>query len=398
MLKDLVKPHESRILLLVADGLGGAPDASGKTEMETARRANLDGLAAESSLGLTDPIETGVTPGSVPAHLALFGYDPRECQVGRGAVEALGLDLKLLREDLCIRANFCTLDPATGLVVDRRAGRIPTAKCQELVARIQPAVTPIEGIEVLVHPGKDYRFVVVLRGKGISTRIIESDPEREGLPPRPITPLAWRAEKTSRVVNEFLNRAIGLIQDEMQANHILLRGYAKPPDLEPINDRYWIKSACIAAYPAYMGLARILGMAILDNDGTWQGELDALERNLDDYDFFFVHLKELDKTGEDGNFAGKVEYLEKLDSLVPRIRKLGFDVIVFTGDHSTPAILRGHSWHPNPFLLWSPWVRREGKTEFTERGCARGQLGRIPALEVMPLVLANARKLAKFGA
>lgn len=398
MLKDLIKPNESKILLLVADGLGGMPNESGRTEMEAAPRAHLDELASKSSLGLTDPIATGVTPGSVPAHLALFGYDPHEFRVGRGAVEARGLDIKLIREDLCIRANFCTVDRATGVVTDRRAGRIPTAKNEELVARIRPAVAEIDGIEVLVHSGMEYRFVVVLRGKGLSTRISESDPEKEGFRPRPITALAWRAEKTSEVINGFLKRAADLIKDEEKANYILLRGYSKPPDLEPMNDRYWVKAACVAAYPAYKGLARILGMAVLDNDGTWEGELNAVEQNLDRYDFFFMHLKELDKLGEDGKFAEKVEQLGRLDALVPRITRMGFDVIVITGDHSTPAVLKAHSWHPNPFLLWSPWVRREGKTEFTERGCARGQLGRMPALEVMPLILANARKLAKFGA
>ncbi len=398
MLKDLIRPHAGRILLVVADGLGGAPNGDGVTEMEMARRTHLDELASKSSLGLTDPIETGVTPGSVPAHLALFGYDPHEFWVGRGAVEARGLDLKLMREDLCIRANFCTIDRKTGIVTDRRAGRIPTAKNEELVARIQSAMRKIDGIEVMVHSGMDYRFVVVLRGTGLSTKLGESDPEKEGLRPRPITALTWRAERTSEVINEFLKKATELIKDEEKANYILLRGYAKPPDLEPINDRYWVRAACVAVYPAYKGLARILGMDVLDCGDTWESELNAVEQNLDRYDFFFLHLKELDKLGEDGNFARKVEQLGKLDSLVPRITKMGFDVIVITGDHSTPAVLKAHSWHPNPFLLWSPWVRREGKAEFTERGCARGQLGRMSALEVMPLVLANARKLAKFGA
>jgi 2,3-bisphosphoglycerate-independent phosphoglycerate mutase len=398
VVKNLIEPNDRRILLLVADGLGGLPDASGRTEMETARTPNLDELAKVSSLGLVDPIGSGITPGSGPAHLALFGYDPIEHQVGRGVLEALGSGLRVTDHDLCVRANFCTLDPASGMVTDRRAGRIPTAKNQELVARIVERVKRIEDVEVTLRSGKEHRFVVVFRGEGLSDKLSESDPQHENRAPKPVKALAPAAGKTSRIVGEFIRMAAEVLKPEPAANYLLMRGFSMIPGIEAMSERYGLKAACVAVYPMYRGLAQLVGMEILETGETWESELETVRKRMDEYDFFFVHLKELDKMGEDSNFAGKVQYLEKLDALVPRIRTLGFDVLVITGDHSTPAVLGTHSWHPNPLLLWSPYVRPEGSPGFSERTCARGQLGRMRATEVMPLVLANALKFKKFGA
>lgn len=396
--KNLVEPNDKRILLLVADGLGGLPNETGKTEMETARMPNLDELARVSSLGLTDPVGSGITPGSGPAHLGLFGYDPVEHAVGRGVLEALGSGLHVTEHDLCIRANFCTLDPQTGKVTDRRAGRIPTTRNQELVARIVERVKRIEDTEVVVRSGKEHRFVVVFQGEGLSDKLSESDPQHEGRAPEPVRALVPAAEKTSRIVNEFIRIVAGLLKPEPAANYFLMRGFSMIPKIEPMAQRYGLKAACVAVYPMYRGLAQLVGMKVLETGETWESELETVEKLRVKYDFFFVHLKELDKMGEDSNFAGKVQYLEKLDALAPRIRGMDFDVLVITGDHSTPAVLGTHSWHPNPFLLWSPYVRREGAHGFSERNCARGQLGRMRATEVMPLLLANALKLKKFGA
>lgn len=398
IIKSVVERNDKRILMIVADGLGGAPNETGKTELETARKPNLDQLAAESSLGMTAPIGPGITPGSGPAHLALFGYDPIAHEVGRGVLEALGIGFEITDKDLCVRANFCTLDRKSGRVADRRAGRIPTAENQELVARIGRQVKRIEDVEVIVRSGREHRFVLVFRGEGLSDRLTESDPQKDGREPTPIQPLATGAEKSSRVVNRFLEQAAKVLEPEPAANYFLLRGFSLAPKIVPLQERYGLNPACIAAYPMYRGLAQLVGMRILAAGDTWESEIAALEQHAAEHDFIFLHFKELDKMGEDGNFAGKVQYLEKLDALVPRIRRLGFDVLVVTGDHSTPAILKGHSWHPNPLLLWSPYVRTEGVTEFTEWACARGALGRMPATEVMPLVLANALKLKKFGA
>ena len=398
VLKGLVEPNDKRILMLVADGLGGLPDESGKTEMESARTPNLDELARVSSLGLVDPIGSGITPGSGPAHFALFGYDPVEHAVGRGVLEALGSGLRVTDRDLCVRANFCSLDASTGKVVDRRAGRIPTAKNLELVARIAAKVKCIEDVEVILRSGKEHRFVVVFRGPGLAQELSETDPQKDGKAPLAVRGLAPEAAKSERVVDEFLRSASALLKSEPVANYFLMRGFSMIPRIEPMAERYGLKAACVAVYPMYRGLAQLVGMDILETGETWESELGTVQKHMGEYDFFFVHLKELDKMGEDANFAGKVQYLEKLDALLPRIRSMGFDVLVITGDHSTPAVLGTHSWHPNPFLLWSPYVRQEGASGFSERTCSRGQLGRMRATEVMPLVLANALKLRKFGA
>jgi 2,3-bisphosphoglycerate-independent phosphoglycerate mutase len=402
-LKPLLHKNERRILLIVADGLGGAPGPKGLTELEQAKTPNLNRLACVSSLGLTDPIGTGITPGSGPAHFALFGYNPIEPLVGRGVLEALGCGMEVRPADVCIRANFCTFDYKSGRVTDRRAGRLPTRDNQRLVARIQGRVSEIDGVRVMLKTSRDYRFAVVLRGKGLRENVTESDPQENNLPPAPIEPMAGHsrvAARTASIVRKFLARASDVIRSDLPANYILLRGFSRKPLFEPFAHRYGLRAACVANYPAYRGVARLLGMDVLpvEDDAAGPDKLAAVRRRWQDYAFFFVHLKQLDKLGEDGDFAAKVREIRELDRLIPTVLKLEPDVFALTGDHSTPSILEKHSWHPNPFLLWSPYVRQEGKARFTERDCARGQLGRMPAREVMPLLLANAGKLKKFGA
>jgi len=395
-LTDLLVPNDTKILLIVVDGLGGLP-RDGKTELETAKTPNLDALAAKSSLGLTTPVDIGITPGSGPAHLALFGYDPLEYEIGRGVLEALGIDYPLKRGDVAARGNFASAKD--GVVVDRRAGRISTEENARLCKRLSDAIDQIEDVKVHIRPAKGHRFVVVFEGEGLSHELTESDPLKDGKPHAVIKPLAKDAGKTARIVNRFVLQAQEVLESEKRANTLLLRGFASLPDLVPFPERYGVQTAAIATYPMYRGLARLVGMQLLDTGSSWDEELATLEENLKRFDFFFLHFKEADAAGEDGDFDLKVELIERFDAMLPRILKLGFDVVTVTGDHSTPALLASHSWHPNPFLLYAPQTAiTEGEPGFSERRCARGMLGHLYSLEVMPLLLAHARRLKKFGA
>jgi 2,3-bisphosphoglycerate-independent phosphoglycerate mutase len=394
-LKPLLVKNDERILLVVADGLGGLPKDD-RTELEAAQTPNLDRLAAQSSLGLTEPVAPGITPGSGPAHLALFGYDPLSHEVGRGVLEALGVGLVLTPEDLCIRANFASIKD--GVIVDRRAGRIPTEENRRLCSRLQEEISDIEGVKIIIKPSKEHRFVVVFKGYGLSDRLPDTDPQHEGAPPVAVEPLAPEAERSARVTREFLNRATDLLKAETQANYILLRGFSHYPSFEPISERYGLKAACIASYPMYRGIARLVGMEVLETGNSWDDELETLSQTQDQFDFFYLHFKETDMRGEDGDFAGKVRLIEALDQRLPQILALNFSVLAITSDHSTPALLRAHSWHPNPFLLHSRYCRVEGVEGFSERRCQQGVLGQFPATQVMPLLLAHARRLKKYGA
>ncbi len=395
-LNDLIVPSKAKILLIVVDGLGGL-ERNGKTELETAKTPNLDALAAESSLGLTTPVDAGVTPGSGPAHLALFGYDPLEYEIGRGVLEALGVDYPLKRGDVAARANFATMK--NGVITDRRAGRIATEENERLCRKLSERIDQIEDVRIQIRPGKSHRFVVVFDGGGLSHELTESDPQKEGFPPAIIRPLAEDAGKTARIVNRFVLQAQEILSSEKEANTLLLRGFASLPDLIPFPEQYGLKAAAIATYPMYRGLARLVGMQVLDTGSGWEEELVTLETNYDSFDFFYLHFKEIDAAGEDGNFERKVELIEEFDKLVPRILGEGFGVVAITSDHSTPAVLSGHSWHPNPFLLYAPGTARMERVEgFSERICSRGLLGHMNSLDAMPLLMAHAKRLKKYGA
>lgn len=393
----LVIEGQSRILLVVVDGLGGAAD-SGKTELEVAALPNLDRLAARSSLGLVIPVETGITPGSGPAHLALFGYDPVEHQVGRGVLEAMGVGLEVRPTDLCCRANFAIID-AEGRIVDRRAGRLPTEESAELCRLLQERLDKVGDVEVIIRPGIEHRFVVLFRGEGLEDGLTESDPQHEGLAPLEVESTRPQAEKAARVVNDFLARAGEVLSGDKRANWVLLRGLARPPSIQAFPERYRLKAACVAAYPMYRGLGRLVGMDVLDAGDSWDGEMAAVKRSKQAYDFFYLHFKEADKAGEDGDFDAKVEVLERFDEeIVPQVIRNGFDVVCITGDHSTPALLRAHSWHPVPVLVWSRFTRPHLGSSFTEQSCASGSLGTFHSRHLMTLLLAHGQRLRKFGA
>jgi len=395
-LRTLAIPASTKMILFVIDGLGGLPrDEGGLTELEAARTPNLDALAVRSLCGLIQHVGPGITPGSGPGHLGLFGYDPIRYQIGRGVLEALGIGLELKPQDVAARGNFCTVD-REGRIIDRRAGRISTGECRRL-SHLLSTIT-LEGALLKVEPVKEHRFVAVFTGADLSDAIGETDPQCLGVPPLPASPLGPEAERTAKIVNEFVEKAGALLKDQGPANMVLLRGFAKLPTLPTLPDLFGFKACAIAAYPMYRGLAKLVGM----ETPYLEGDLGALIRELADrydrYDFFFLHFKKADAAGEDGDFDAKVAALEEVDRHLPSLLELDPDVLVVTGDHSTPSVLRGHSWHPVPVLLSSRWCRPDGVREFTERGCAAGALGRIRATELLPLILANALRLKKFGA
>lgn len=396
VLRTLAVQTDSKLVMVVIDGLGGLP-VKGKTELEAAKVPNLDLLASKSICGLIDPISYGITPGSGPSHLALFGYDPFQFEIGRGVMEALGVGLKMTRNDLAARANFATIDEE-GRIVDRRAGRIPTEKNQEICRILQEQIREIDGIQVFVYPGKEHRFVIMFRGEGLAQELTDGDPQKDGLPAKKVEALSETAQKTADMVKRYIERAMEILRPLHPANTILLRGFSKIPDIPTLSDRFKLRSAAIATYPMYRGLATLVGMEILEAGETLKDEVEALKRSYPDHDFFYIHFKKTDSSGEDGDFRRKVKALEEIDRVIPAILKQKPDVLVVTGDHSTPSLLKAHSWHPNPVLLYSKYTRPDQIRRFTERNCQRGQLGRFPAKRVLPLMLANGLKLKKFGA
>ena len=383
--------------MLVMDGLGGLPlDLGGKTELETANTPNMDRLAAEGMLGEHLPIGYGITPGSGPAHFGLFGYDPVAVEVGRGVLEAFGVGMLVRKGEVAARGNFCTVD-GNGVLTDRRAGRLPTAASRELIARLRSI--RLDGAECFLEPVKEHRFAFVLRGAGLSDALSDSDPQQVGVPPLPVRPLAPGAERAAALVNEFIAAAAGRLADAQPANGIMLRGFARFPAMPQFTARYGLHAAAIAVNGMYRGVARLVGMTVLDAPGgTVADEFAALERHWPDLDFFYVHVKGTDTAGEKGDFAGKVAAIEEVDSLLPRLLALAPDVIIVGGDHSSPAVLRSHSWHPVPVLLYARCVRADNIAEFGERACSRGSLGVVPATHIRPLALAHAGRVAKYGA
>ncbi len=396
-LHSLIEPAQTKIAMVIMDGLGGLPlEPGGKTELETARTPNLDRLAAQSALGLTVPVGPGVTPGSGPGHLAIFGYDPIRYEIGRGVLEALGVHFELGPQDVAARGNFCTVD-SDGLIIDRRAGRLPTAASRALAERLR--TIRIEGAEFFIEPIKEHRFAFVMRASGLGEALTETDPQKTGVSPLPVYPLNPESERAAGLANEFIEQARLLLKDCQPANMIMLRGFAKYPTLPTYAELFGLRAAAIAIHGMYRGVARLAGMTLLPVAGeTLADEFTALEKNWQDFDFFYLHVKKTDTAGENGDFLGKVGAIEEVDSLMPCLLALKPDVVIVSGDHSSPALLKAHSWHPVPTLLYSRFVRADGIAEFGERACLRGSLGILPAKDIMPIALANARRLAKLGA
>ena len=394
----IIKKNDSKIIYLVMDGLGGHPiNNNGLTELETAKTPNLDELCKKSICGLQIPVGSGITPGSGPGHLGLFGYDPLKYKVGRGVLAALGIGFDLNPGDIAARGNFATIEKG-GIVKDRRAGRIPTEKNKELCKIINEEVS-LGNTKFFVETVKEHRFLLVLRDDDLSSDVIDTDPQQVGRKIIEPKALDLKADKTVEILKYFLDQVRDALTDEHPSNFVLLRGFSKKPNWPSFPDVFGLKSAAIAAYPMYRGLAKLIGMDIIDTAEKIEDEFKTLKNNWDEFDFFFLHVKKTDSYGEDGNFDSKVKIIEKTDSMIPELLDLDPDVIVVTGDHSTPAFLKSHSWHPVPAMIYSKQCRPDNVKSFNERACLSGGLGpRLPAVELMPIAMANALKLDKYGA
>lgn len=390
---------EKKILLLLCDGLGGLPHpVTGLTELETAHLPHLHRLAASSSGGRMLVVEPGVTPGSGPAHLSLFGYHPYEVEFGRGALEALGSQFELLAGDLAARANYATIS-AAGIVEDRRAGKPRDEENRRLSAKLEKGLGgSIDGVKVYILPGKEHRFTVVFRGPGLDPGLADIDPQREGRPlPEPVAQRP-EARQSARIVGRFVEAARKILSDEPRANGLLLRGFSGLPVVMPFSTRYGLRAGAIAAYPMYRGVARLVGMTVLGAPRDFEEEVALLEKSWLEHDFFFVHFKGTDTAGHAGDFAEKVRQLEIVDAMIPRLEALKPEVLIVTGDHSTPTIHKEHTWHPVPTIIRSPLALYQKDARFTERSLLQGDLGTFHASDLLPLALAHASRLSKFGA
>jgi 2,3-bisphosphoglycerate-independent phosphoglycerate mutase len=395
----LAQPEGGRIVYLVMDGLGGLPDAKhGGTELQVANTPNLDQLAARSSCGLLEIVGPGITPGSGPGHLALFGYDPLTYSIGRGVLSALGIDFDLHEGDVAARVNFATLDDR-GLITDRRAGRIDTTINQRLCQAINRAVSlDFEG-DYFFETVSEHRAVLILRGAGLSDDIGDTDPQQIGAPPRAPEPRTDKAARTAKLVQSFVKQACDVLAEEPDANGILLRGFEQYRAIPSLSERFKLSGVCLADYPMYRGVSRLLGMDVTAPPGGVDARFEALRSCYgDNYDFYFLHVKKTDSQGEDGDFGAKVKAIEAVDRLLPQVLALEPDVLVVTADHSTPAVMGQHSWHPVPTLLHARTARVDDVTTFDELSCARGALGLRPGVHLMGLALAHAGRLAKYGA
>jgi 2,3-bisphosphoglycerate-independent phosphoglycerate mutase len=397
VLRELALKNEKKIVLYVLDGLGGLPmTEGGKTELETARTPNFDALAKRSECGLHDPLGIGITPGSAPGHLALFGYNPLDYVIGRGVVAAMGIAFPMKQGDVAARMNFASRDQE-GRITDRRAGRIPTEWCAELCEMLKGV--RIDEVEVFVRPVKDYRAVVVFRGEDLSDHVLDTDPQATGVKPLEPKARTEKGEKTARVAAEFIEQANRILRGEKPANAVLMRGFAELPYIPSMRELYKLSPIALTVYPDYKGVSRLVGMDVIEGLGGFEDQAKALRDCWDRYDYFFIHHKYTDSKGEDGDFEGKVAEIEKADAFLPQILERKPDVLIVTGDHSTPAFLKSHSGHPVPFMIYAEGIRPDGVAEFGERSCATGLWGGvILGSELLRLALCYAGKLAKFGA
>ena len=397
LISSLAIPNDKRIVLLVMDGLGDCDNAGKGTALQQARTPNLDALAKTSALGLLVPVATGVTPGSGPGHLGLFGYDPLVYQVGRGVLSALGIEFPLESRDVAARLNFCTIDEA-GKITDRRAGRIPDEENRRVLGKVKAALKPPAGVEVFFETEAEHRAVLVLRGEKLDDHVGDTDPQQTGVSPLSPSRPPYGKSRTAKLVEDIISQVGKTLADEPKANMILARGFAKCPNWPTFADRYKVKPAAVAGYPMYRGVARLIGMPVVARPTTAADVCAEAAKAIKDHTFVFAHFKYTDNTGEDGDLPGKVKRIEEMDAALPALLAGKPDVLIITGDHSTPPTLKAHSWHPVPVLMKAPFLRGGDGNHFDEVACRSGQIGTIPAKELMALALAHAGKLEKFGA
>lgn len=398
-ISSLIQKNNTKIIFILLDGIGGLP-INGKTELEAANKPNLDSLARASACGLHIPVAHGITPGSGPGHFGVFGYHPVQYEIGRGVLEAMGLGIELYKTDIALRCNYATIKD--GIITDRRAGRIPTEKNIELTRILSEEIKEIDGVKIILKPGKEHRFCCIMRfSKTITEKyamVTDTDPQKEGKASQEPIYLNEEAREVARIAKKFIEKAKKVLKNEEKANYVLLRGFSALPDMPSFEQKYGLKAFSIAVYPMYRGITKLLGMQTTPLEGDIKEEIELLKKVYNDYEFIFLHIKKTDSFAEDGNFDGKVKKIEEFDQYLPEVLSLNPDVIVITGDHSTPSLLKAHSWHPVPLLIKSPYVLGGTVNAFTERECLKGELGIIPAISIMPFVLANSLRLRKFGA
>ena len=396
-LKKLIIPADTKIALIIMDGLGGLPSKpGGKTELETAYTPNMDALALRSALGLSCPAGPGIAVGSGPGHLAVFGFDPFEYEIGRGALEALGVDIDLQPGDVAARGDLCKVDE-NGIIIDRRAGRIATSEAKIIAEQLNEI--KVDGVDIHIETIKEHRFALVIRGEGLGTNVTGTDPLKNGVKPFYATGQDEPSKRTAFFINQFVEKVKLALPSDLPANMILLRGFDKLPVIPQYKELFGLNAAAIAVNGMYKGVSRMVGMQVLPVDGvTMQDEFTTLEKFWKDFDYFYLHIKQTDTHGEDGDFERKVKVIEEVDTLIPRLTALQPDVVIITGDHSSPALMKSHSWHPVPLLIYSKNVREDGIGQFGERACSHGSLGILPAKDIILIALANANRISKYGA
>ncbi|MEO0281299.1 MAG: 2,3-bisphosphoglycerate-independent phosphoglycerate mutase [candidate division WOR-3 bacterium] len=397
LLKSLIQQNEKKMLLIILDGVGGIPDSSKMTELEKANKKNMDELAKNNDLGYMVPVDIGITPGSGPGHLAVFGYEPTEYPIGRGILEALGLDIKIDEKTVTARCNFATIN-TEGKIIDRRAGRISSEENIRLVKKLNENFKDFGKYKVEFYSGKEHRFVLVVRGIENDAYINDTDPQVVMEKPLKAKSIKGNSEECANIINEIFEKSLKILKDEQKANSILFRGISKMPAIEPFKDRYGLNPACIATYPMYKGLASLVKMDILKTGETLKDQIEALKENYNKYDFFFFHVKKTDSYGEDGDFENKTKVIEEFDKLLPEILSLDFEVVAITSDHSTPSVMKAHSYHYVPLLFINKYPRPVEVKGFSERECLKGSIGKIYSKELIALMLAASSKLKKFGA
>ncbi|WP_303904557.1 2,3-bisphosphoglycerate-independent phosphoglycerate mutase [Thiohalomonas denitrificans] len=387
-----------KIVYLVLDGGGGLADPfTVRTALQGAQTPNLDRIASASETGLMEPVGPGITPGSGPGHLALFGYDPLRYRIGRGVLSALGVNFELREGDVAARVNFATSE--AGKVVDRRAGRLDSNVNRHLCKKVLDSLELKFDGELYLETVSEHRAVLVLRGEGLGGELTDTDPQATGREPLPPEAQDEGSRRTAELVNRFLEQAHRALAGE-PANTLLLRGFQRYSPLPSIQQRFGLRGLCLAQYPMYRGVSRLLGMQLGPRPESVEAMFEVLQQRYhdEDIDLFFLHVKGTDKAGEDGDWVAKVAVIEEVDRLLPRVLAIDPDVLVITSDHSTPAVMGRHSWHPVPTLIRSQYARIDATQHFDEMACATGSLGLRPGLHLMGLALANAGRLKKFGA
>ena len=398
-LQDLVFRGEGggTIVFVVMDGLGGLPDPkTGLTELESSSTPNLDGLASRSSLGSLMPVGPGITPGSGPGHLSLFGYDPVSSMVGRGVLSALGVGFDLQAGDVAARINLATVD-SDRIVLDRRASRISDSEGRRVVEKVSETIKNVNDVDITLLHEKEHRAVLIMRGEGLGVDVTETDPQIVGL--KIIEPKASseHSVRTANVVKGFLNQVEDILADEPVANAFLVRGFGIHSRYPSFEEQYGLNALAVAKYPMYRGVAKLVGMEIAETPTSNEQTVEKLETSFGNHDFYFLHFKDTDTRGHDEDFSGKMAAIEEIDSMIPRIMNLNPDVLVITGDHATPTLLGEHSWHHVPTMIHSKWTRPSSDT-FGETSCRTGELGVLHGIDLMPLVLAHSLRLNKYGA